>query len=356
MTEWDDLAKQKICHLKLRQPLDDLKRLMEFWFNNPDSDYNLEKNFVALQEKHKQYITLVDRFVQTTVQVPSTLEDLTKQLDSLGKEHEKYAQALGEVVRADEIFAYSIDTLVKGLEENKAILKQIFNEDNVDPELQPTIEEIISTTQSWIDKAIYLKKYILQSSQKRSLLFGLVLDKLRLYLESEYASKSSQKLEDLQGQIGSILDADDLLREIENWWFHTALLNGFGNGFLSKYLQYEKPLYIMRSNYAEGLSFLDRIDALNLPPNTRSVILNELQGFLDTLNVEIKKLTSQGWQPLFERQKFLVSKREEISSRFSARCKEAISSYKLKEEDIKTLEEFSTAEMLYFNVVNYCHI
>lgn len=393
MTELEELKKQKICHLKLEVPLEELKRLMEFWFNNPDSDYNIEKNFDALQQKHERYLALVDEFVQTKLNLPSTLENLQKELARLAQSQNELAKTLGDVVLADASFCYSLDILIKALRQNEVVIesiaKEFFNLWSVDipiwesleelrsegkseikireiehivslsdyPELEPSIRAILKSIRSWIGKAVYLKTFILEANRKRSLVFEIARGKIELYLESEFAKLSGQKLEDLKDQIDAILAARDLLIEIENWWFNAEVLNGFGGGYLFKYLQFEKPLLIMRSDYAQGLSFEERIDALSsLPPATKAVLKNELQTRLNMLKVEIDKLVSGGWQPLLERQKLLVEARVKKGGILSSDCKAAIAEFEGKASNVQTLFDFRITEEAFKKHIDACSV
>jgi hypothetical protein len=353
MAELQELKKQKMCHLQLQPLLNDIHRLMNIWFNNPDSDFHIEKNFIALQDKHDQYFLLVTEFTLSRLQTPCTLDALASLIDGLGKEHTQTAQALGDVVLADERFVYSLETLIFGLNKEMTSLDLVIKEFAYE-EIRPVLDTIRTDIQGWIDKAIYLKNFILEASKKRSLLFEIVLDSLKLYLESQFAQVSGRELAEVRNQVDSILAAADLLRDIENWWFHTALLRGFGDGYLTKYLHYEKPLYIMYSQYAEGYSFYERIQALDLPPNTNEFIISELQNYLNTLNSEIKKLLVGGWQPLLQRQIFLVEARERIFDRLSCRCKEMVDNYRKTVIHVQDLQEFRRAERLYKKVVDGC--
>lgn len=356
MAELEELKKQKICHLKLELPLEQLKRLMEFWFNNPDSDYNIGKNFEALQQKHDQYFAVIDGFVQNKLNIPGTLEDLQKELENLGRAQNDLAKALGDVVIADQSFAYSLDTLITGLQNNKTALEEVIKESDY-PELKPQFEEILKSIQSWIDKAAYAKAFVLEAGRKRSLVFEIVSSRLELALEVEFARLSGQKLGDITDQIDAILFARDLLIEIENWWFNAASLNGFGGGYLSKYLQFERPLLIMRSDYAQGLSFEQKIDALgSLPPATKATLKDELQTRLNTLKAEIDKLVSGGWQSLLTRQKLIVKARETKISTLSSNCKSALKEYNDKASDVQTLLDFRIAEEAFKKHIDVCSV
>jgi hypothetical protein len=353
MTELQELEKQKMCHLQLQPLMNDIHRLMKIWFTNSDSDFNIEKNFIALQHKHDQYFLLVTEFTQSRLHTPSTLDDLASLVDGLAKEHTKIAQALGDVISADERFVYSLDTLIVGLNKEKTTLDQVVKQFAYN-EIQPMLDTIRTDIQDWIDKVVYLKNFLLEANRKRSLLFQIVLDKLRLYLESQFAQVSGRELAEINNQVNAILAAADLLREIENWWFYTALLRGFGDSYLTKYLQYEKPLYIMQSQYAEGYSFYERIQTLDLPPNTHTFIVSLLQDYLNTLNSEIEKLMVSGWQPLLQRQIFLVEARERIIDRLSCKCKTMVDNYRKTVIHVQDLQEFRKAERLYKKVVDGC--
>ena len=186
------------------------------------------------------------------------------------------------------------------------------------------------------------------------MVFQIILDNLRLYLESQFAQVSGRELAEINSQVNSILAAAILLWDIENWWFHTALLRGFGDGYLTKYLHYEKPLHIMQSQYAEGYSFYERIEALDLPPETSKFIVSLLQDYLNMLNCEIKKLMVGGWQPLLQRQIFLIEARERIIDRLSCKCKRMVDNYRKTVMHVQNLQEFRKAERLYKKVVDGC--
>ena len=354
MADLEELKKQKICHLKLELPLEQLKRLMEFWFNNPDSDYNIRKNFEALQQKHEQYLAEIDEFVQNKQTLPDTLSDIQKELEALGRPQNDLAKILGDVVMADQSFAYSLDTLIAGLQSNKKNLENVIKESDY-PELKPQFDEMLKSIQSWIDKAAYAKAFVLEAGRKRLLVFGIVNIKLQLALETKFAALSGQALGDITDQIDAILFARDLLIDIENWWFNAVEVNGFGGGYLSKYLQFERPLLIMRSDYAQGLSFEQRIEALSsLPPATKTALKDELQTRLNTLKAEIDKLISGGWRSLLDRQKFLVQERERRISSFPTACKVAVDEYKSKSDNVQTLLDFRVVEESYSQVVESC--
>lgn len=356
MADLEELKKQKICHLKLELPLEQLKRLMEFWFNNPDSDYNIGKNFEALQQKHEQYLAEIDEFVQNKQTLPDTLEDIQKELEALGRPQNDLAKILGDVVIADQSFAYSLDTLIAGLRSNKKNLENVIEESDY-PELKPQFDEMLKSIQSWIDKAAYAKAFVLEAGRKRSLVFEIVNIKLQLALETKFAELSGQALGDIRDQIDAILFARDLLIDIENWWFNAVEVNGFGGGYLSKYLQFERPLLIMRSDYAQGLSFEQRIEALSsLPPATKTALKDELQTRLNTLKAEIDKLVSGGWQSLLTRQKLIVKARETKISTLSSNCKSALKEYNDKASDVQTLLDFRIAEEAFKKHIDVCSV
>jgi hypothetical protein len=356
MATLEELKKQKISHLKLELPIEELKRLMEFWFNNPNSDYNIGKNFEALQQKHEKYLTEIDKFVQSKQDLPGTLAEVQKELEDLGRPQNDLAKVFGETVVADQSFVYSLDTLITGLQKNKISLERVINESDY-PELKPQFGQMLNSIQSWIDKTAYLKSFVLEAGRKRSLVFEITNARLELVLKVKFAELSGQDLGNIRDQIDTILYAKDLLVNIENWWFNAAQLNGFGGGYLTKYLQFEKPLLIMRSDYAQGLRFEKRIEELtSLPPATKTALKSELQGYLNTLKLEIDKIISGGWQSLLERQKFLVQERESRINSFPVQCKISIKEYKLKLENVQDLVDFREIEENYRQVIEFCKI
>jgi hypothetical protein len=354
MATLEELKKQKISHLKLELPIEELKRLMEFWFNNPNSDYNIGKNFEALQQKHEKYLAEIDKFVQSKQDLPGTLAEVQKELEDLGRPQNDLAKVFGETVVADQSFVYSLDTLITGLQKNKITLERVISESDY-PKLKPQFDQMLNSIQSWIDKTAYLKAFVLEAGRKRSLVFEITNARLELVLRVKFAELSGQALGNIRNQIDAILYAKDLLVDIENWWFNAAQLNGFGGGYLSKYLQFEKPLLIMRSDYAEGLRFERRIEELtSLPPATKAVLKGELKDRLDTLKAETDKVLDSGWQALLERQKFLVQERESRINSFPTLCKTGINEYKSKLDSINNLEDFREIEKIYRQVIESC--
>lgn len=356
MADLEELKKQKICHLKLELPLEELKRLIEFWFNNPDSDYNLEKNFEALQQKHEQYFAKIDEFVQSRQSIPNTLEEIRRELERLNIPQNDLTQSLGDVFTTDYSFAYSLEVLFTGLQNNKAILEKIAKESDY-PELKQNFDEMLKSIQSWIDKTSYAKAFILEAGRKRSLVFEIVKGKLELALEIKFAELAEQELENIRNQIDAILSARDLLVDIENWWFNVAALNGFGGGLKAKYLQFEKPLCIMRSDYAKGLSFHQQIDALeSLPPMTKDTVKKQIQDHLDTLKQEIDELESGGWQECLEKQKRIIEARKRMGASLSKECKLAIENFESKSSEVKNIAGFRIAEEAYKQHIHACSL
>ena len=352
----EELKKQKICHLKLELPLEELKRLMEFWFNNPDSDYNLGKNFEALQQKHEQYFAKIDEFIQNRQTIPNTLEEAQKELERLSLPQNDLAQALGDVIITDQSFAYSLDVLLTSLQKNKAKLEKIIKESDY-PELKQAFDEMLKSVQRWIDKTAYAKAFIVEAGRKRLLVFEIVRGRLELALETRFTELAGQELEDIKDQIDAILSARDLLVDIENWWFTAAVLNGFGGGLKAKYLQFEKPLCIMRSDYAKGLSFHQRIDALaSLPPMTRDAVKEQLQEHLDTLKAEIDELETGGWQECLEKQKRVIEARKKVGASLSDGCKSALEGFDNVSFDVKNLADFRVAEKAYKQHMYVCSV
>jgi hypothetical protein len=358
MVELEKLKKQKISHLQLEPLLEDLKRLMEFWFNNPSSDYNIGKNFEELQKKHEQYFSKIDEFFQSKINLPDTLAGIETELKNLYRPQDDLAKSLSNVALADQIFSYSLDTLINGLQNNKASLERIINDLDY-PELKPQFDKILQLIQSWINKAVYTKVFVLEASRKRTLVFGIANGRLVFALERKYTEISGLQLKDIRAKIDSILYARDLLIDIENWWFNAAKLNGFGGGYLTKYLQFEKPLLIMRADYAQGASFRKRVAFIkdNLPAQTKAefeAIETTLEERLATLKVQIDKLLEGGWQVLLDRQKFLVKAREANSSNLSIECKRTIDEFNNKADNVTTLIDFRIAEESYRKHIDTC--
>lgn len=356
MADVEELKKQKICHLKLELPIEELKRLMEFWFNNPDSDYNLAKNFEVLQQKHEQYFAKIDEFVQSRQTIPDTLTEIEEELKKLNLPQNDLAQMLGDVVITDQRFAYSLDVLLTGLQKKKAELQKIIKESDY-PQLKQTFDDMLKSIQSWIDKTAYAKAFIVEAGRKRLLVFEIAQGKLELALQTKFAELAGQELEDIKDQIDAILSTRDLLVDIENWWFTAAVLNGFGGGLKAKYLQFEKPLCIMRSDYGKGLSFHQQIDALDsLPPMTKDAVKEQLQEHLDTLKAEIDELEAGGWKECLVKQKRVIEARKSMSASLSDECKSAIEAFDNVSSDVKNFANFRLAEAAYKEHIYVCSV
>ena len=346
------LMEIKRCHVVTAEGFTAYKYISEYWLTNEKSNFHLQKNFEQVRKQHKKYFEVVNKFVSDNLDVPTNLTDIQAKINFLDSRHEELARELYDVAFLDETFMVSLAQIESGLNRARGDFVRASNicEGSIKSSLKLAIEDI----EAWEKQLGKFRIFMNEAKRKRSSLFQMAVNGLKVRLLEKYAAISNERLENLLAKINGILEVDSLYAELENWWFRAALAKGLGRGFVNPYLQYEVPLRLMRIDLLEGENLYKKILATTAPEGIKGVVKKQAEAYLGTIKEQLKSLEDGDWMGVFERQKFMARKRYEIISEYVPECKPAIENYFKVEKVVSSKESFKLAEKAYIILIDSC--
>ena len=346
------LMEIKRCHVVTAEGFTAYKYISEYWLTNEKSNFHLQKNFEQVRKQHKKYFEVVNKFVSDNLDVPTNLTDIQAKINFLDSRHEELARELYDVAFLDETFMVSLAQIESGLNRARGDFVRASNicEGSIKSSLKLAIEDI----EAWEKQLGKFRIFMNEAKRKRSSLFQMAVNGLKVRLLEKYAAISNERLENLLAKINGILEVDSLYAELENWWFRAALAKGLGRGFVNPYLQYEVPLRLMRIDLLEGENLYKKILATTAPEGIKGVVKKQAEAYLGTIKEQLKSLEDGDWMGVFERQKFMERKRYEIISEYVPECKPAIENYFKVEKVVSSKESFKLAEKAYIILIDSC--
>jgi hypothetical protein len=266
------LMETKRCHVLAAEGFTSYKRISAIWLTNDTSDFHLQKNFEQLRKQHTRYFEVVDKFVSDNLEVPTNLTDIQAKINFLDSKHDELARELYDVAFLDETFMVNLARVEIALNQVRGSFERAATQcaDGIKSSLELAIKDI----EAWEKQLGKFRIFINEAKKKRSSLFRMAVNGLKVKLLEKYAATANEKLEDVLSKITGILALDSLYVDLENWWFRAALAKGLGRGLSNPYLQYEAPLRIIRIDLLEGEKLYKKILATTAPQGPKGVVIS----------------------------------------------------------------------------------
>ncbi|SMF30539.1 hypothetical protein [Pseudobacteriovorax antillogorgiicola] len=199
-----------------------------------------------------------------------------------------------------------------------------------------------------------LRDYVVRLRPKRNKLVEEVFTKVRDRLVEQYANLTFEDLEAVQKQLLDIIRLDNLGAEMITWWQGESAKGLAGNLHL-KYLEYERPLRLLRLLGAKLHRFEGKINKLiGAPEASRSLYLQKLEAMQSTLSRNLDRLESSGWRGQRDRQVLINQRRMQQADRYSSECVRDIERHLEAAEETTALATMTRLEQLYRDSVESC--
>ena len=329
------------------------QRMQDIWLTNKKSKYHFSSNLGELSKKHSEYFRQVEAFRSEFATEAIGLGQIEAQIKALDGRFSQLYHKLSEIVESDNQFINSTNQLHDAL---KRLLQNL-------GELKPRCGDLLEPAQSqleqelglWIDRLNQTQRYVALSHEKRAYFLGIVKESLRLGLEQAWATKAGESLANLHQRIQKILDALELQRNIQTWYYQFSVTSSL-QVEKNQLLQYEKPLLKLASVYQQGNIYWNQLNSMKLENEMDKTIRNELDAYLKTIQSSIDELTSRGWKGTLERQQLLNSKRLSMLEKLLPDCKKYVDIYTEQAKKVTNFEEYRVAEELYVPIFSQCKL
>ncbi len=321
-------------------------------------DINIYKNFEILIDSEKEFETKINAFIQNYQPSNLNKQEIQEKLKELDAGQTNLANVLLKLSIRETMFLYLVNGAKTQLKEFDSIYAPHINylkgesceNSNVSYFLLNYQDDIKSVSLE-ISK---LRNYVTELREKRNLLLSELFKRIRKALVTQYANLSFEDLESIQKKFIDIIKLDNLGQEMITWW-QNENANGLAGNLHLKYLQYQKPLHILRRIDAKILAYETKILRLDdAPKESIDLYLKKLKSMKSTVSRNLSRLEKAGWQGQKDRQVLINSKRLERSSRYSNSCIQAINKHLEHAQKTEKFKDMLKLEMLYRISVDAC--
>jgi hypothetical protein len=329
--------------------------MLETWFTDPESAYNLEANFKVLEANHGEFIDAVGAFARANAGAPSDYVELGTALASEGQHH---AELLGQLQRAlsqDDLFLVSLPPIEEGLLEMVRELNSEMAYCDGTPGAGAALRDGKRAVLGLRSNVITLRLYVAEAGAKRSILLEEAVRGRRIMLLTAFARRTQASLSDIQARIDAIFSANDLYGRIRRWWEKEMVIQGPLRGLTTRELQFREARHAVVVAKTRADDFSKELDALaDVPDATRRAIRADLASFRRQLDDQAKKLETAGWRGYLDRQRVLTAQRRRHVDVLPPSCKALLDAFELSAPQVTTEDQFDDISGLYRQQVFTC--
>ncbi len=352
-SEVEDLVVEKRCTLVVQSASTQVEKLFIVWLGNPESAYNVEKNFLALGVGHEAFIEKMRSFSSSFADIPTDTNALSQALYDIDKMHSDILNSMTSQAMREQRFITSIATIEVELAKSKSELEGA--KSICSPQVSEAIDQMVTQINVWLDQLEQLRGYVAEATNKRSLLFRAIHEGTKIDLEKRYAQRVQRQLTDLRNELSKVLSIDRFYDEIQRWWFAVEFTGGFSGGLITTYLQYEEPLRLLRIDYENGMKLRSRLNGFGeIMGGVHRSIAIELDGYLNILQSKITWLEQKGWTGRLAEQKERAAYLKSRNLSDLPECPVAIDVFTNFSKAVDSLEYYRTAETQFHWMVDAC--
>jgi hypothetical protein len=220
---------------------------------------------------------------------------------------------------------------------------------NIQVGLKVLQEDLVQTLNRLND----LHQYTLSAARKRHRLLSIVYAALKIHAEHQYNNAAIASIDENLIALKSVLDLADFSDEYYQWRGMVAA-NGAAEGLDSFYLEYERPIRLIRIRIQEARNFEKTIKNISPLPESAQVVLGNIEGMIWALRKQEERLLNLGWPGQLKKQIEMTHRRTENLSALDAKCGLLLEDFLTFADGIVDLVGFRVAEIRYHELADTC--
>jgi len=351
-SEIDDLRAEKDCHARIGPAFVNYSSVQEQWLTKPEAKGNFTANLNAVTEIHAAFFAQLKDYVVTQTSTPDDLDGLRRELKNFATTQTALYDAQKKAFDADTNFIISLQAIEDGL---ASIAIQLEDTKGCSKEVAAGVANIRADIKSWLEQLSLARRTVAEGGRKRDRSLDIALTSVRADLARRYATKTVAKLSDIITQIDAVFAAEKFIIEFHNWHSKNVLF-GPDDNYLRRYLNYERPLATLKSQYQQILVYEEKLARIGLTPDLEAITGSQLRLFKEELRKTIVDVEAKGWTYQRDRQKIVAAKIEEKIALVMDGCQAKLDAWKALVPGATDLAGFRLLEPAFVRVVEGCKV
>lgn len=321
----DQLVKMKSCITNLNNAASHFERANNIWITDKESAFSVSKRFELVKDFHAKYRQDIEAFAKKFDETAGNKNEILEKLSKLNHSRMDLAVTFDSVDRIDQSFVISltgIDDVFMDIGSKYMAIAE-----NCKEFAKQELDEATGAINELRDDISYLQSYITISSQKRSSLFEAIYYGILAKLTQRYADIEQVNIDQARLDLQRVLVSETILDNITQWWADTHGRTGLGQGLIGLYLQYTKPLAIMKNDLLRAKVIETQLADPALDPDSVRSLNAEFRPKVDLLARQIGDLENKGHEGILLQQSAMNKRRIETIDLYAEACKEATSVY-----------------------------
>lgn len=351
-SELDDLRAEKACHARIGPAFVNYRVVQERWLTKPDSKDNFTANLKAVTEIHAAFFAQLKDYVIARTNTPDDLEGLRRELKDFANTQTAIYDAQKRAFDADTNFVVSLQAIEDSL---ASLAIQLSQTNGCSKEIIESVGTIRADINGWLEELSLARRTVVEGGTKRDKSLDLAVRTVRADLARRYAQKTVAKLSDIVTQIDAVFAAEKFIVEVHNWYSKNVSF-GPDDNYLRRYLNYERPLATLKSQYQQTLVYEKRLARIGLSPDLEAITGSQLRLFKEELRKTIADVEAKGWTYQRDRQKIVAAKIEEKIALVMDGCQAKLDAWKALIPGATDLAGFRLVEPAFVRVIEGCQV
>jgi len=321
-----------------------------------DLNPNIFDNFQALQNKHSEVFSKVERietdFVSTIGGIKTAADAKAARLALRGKIKD-IQKTLYQSSFYDSIFLGMLQDTGSQLISITGTATRIVSDANCQV-LKDPLNRVSDNALTFFQRIDELRKYVGLASYKRGQLLEKFNRSMELAIYRAQANAEGKDLDQLLADLGSVFTLDAALWDVTDWWLQ-ASTNGLAGRLHTKYLQYRRPLQILSSEIGKAEALKDRINKISgIDDKVRASSLAIVDDHVKDIQSNIDLILKRGWAGSLEVQKQSATKRIALIPASNVLCHQVTDSFFALAAKAVEIESYELAEAKFNEHVDVC--
>lgn len=347
-----DFVVEKACHGRIGPAFVQYRTMQEQWLTKADSKTNFTENLKAVTNIHAAFFQQLKNYVVTKTSTPDNLDGLRQELKDFASTQTALFTAQKAAFEAETNFVISVQAIEDGLAD---VAIRLTDTKGCSKEVADGIVKIQNDIGQWQKQLSLARRTVVEGGTKRDKAFDVALTTVRADLARRYAAKTVSKLSDIVTQIDAVFAAEKFIIEV-NTWYTNIVRRGYGDGYLRRYLNYEKPLAMLKSNYQQALAYEKRLATIGLSADLAATTGSQLALYKEEIRKTIADVEAKGWSHQRDRQNIVAAKIEANLALALDGCKEKLDAWKALIPGATNLEGFRLVEPAFVRVIDGCQV
>lgn len=322
-------------------------------------DYNLWRNFQALQADYLRSLQAIERFAENSSVKPSMdRQKIRDQITGIDRGYQTGIDLLRSLSNREYALLSFIeqarDDLLKYSEGAKPEAIWLAGPDCELAQTKIVAGQVKALVQEFISDVDRIYTMVQSARHKRENLIKYTYTAVRTELEESYRQSLSRDLSGLNNKIATIIHVHRLSTSFELWF--TSISEDPDRNYLeTTYLQFEPSRRLYAADLITARDFRDRISLVSGPyTDVARPYIERIDAVINNLRAKVDRVEAKGWKGFLSSQKLLASRRLEIAEKYPPSCVSRLQRYIRRAERVQNVEAYRSIEGLYMEATKYC--